>query len=156
VVDTNVRRVLARAVDGRAHAGATIPDKLAAMEAQLPADAAAAREFNAGAMELGAVICTARSPRCDSCPIAAQCAWRLAGYPASDEPRRAGQKRYEGSDRQVRGVVLAALRARSSALHADELEELWPDAFQRSRAIDGLLVDGLVVGSPDTGYSLPV
>jgi A/G-specific adenine glycosylase len=155
VVDTNVRRVLARAIDGRSRAGVATAGDLAAMEAQLPAEPAAARDFNAGAMELGAVICTARAPRCELCPIASLCAWRLAGYPDSDEPRRAGQKRYEGSDRQVRGVILAALRARTSLLHAHELDELWPDALQRSRAIDGLLVDGLVVGSLEAGYSLP-
>lgn len=156
VVDTNVRRVLARAIDGDGLGGpASISRDLASMERELPADATPARLFNAGAMELGAVVCTARSPRCGECPIAADCAWRLAGYPEYNGPRRAIQKRYEGSDRQVRGVILAALRARSSALPAPELDDLWPDPLQRSRAIDGLLVDGLVVGSPEAGYSLP-
>jgi A/G-specific adenine glycosylase len=156
VVDTNVRRVLARAIDGNGGAGpASSKRDLASMNAQLPADAAAARTFNAGAMELGAVICTSRSPRCDECPIAAQCAWRLAGYPEYDGPRRPGQKRYEGSDRQVRGVILAALRARRTELTTNELAELWPGALQLARALDGLLVDGLVIGTPATGYELP-
>lgn len=156
VVDTNVRRVLARAIDGDALAGpASVSRDLAAMERELPPDPGDARLFNAGAMELGAVVCTARSPRCEECPIAAECAWRAAGYPEYLGPRRASQKRYEGSDRQVRGVILAALRARSSALHQRDLDALWPDALQRSRALDGLVVDGLVVGSPKAGYSLP-
>jgi A/G-specific adenine glycosylase len=156
VVDTNVRRVLARAVDGRGEAGpASTTRDLAAMEAQLPEDAADARIFNAAVMELGAVLCTARSPRCAECPIANQCAWRAAGYPEYEGARRAAQKRYEGSDRQVRGVILGALRAQSVPLPATELAPLWPDALQRARALDGLLSDGLVVGTPDNGYALP-
>ena len=156
VVDTNVRRVLARAVDGNADPGPPSTKRdLAAMEAQLPAALPAARTFNAAVMELGAVVCTARAPRCEVCPIAAQCAWRLAGYPAYEGARRAVQKKYEGSDRQVRGVILAALRARDDALPASSLPELWPDAAQRGRALDGLLTDGLVVGDSESGYALP-
>jgi A/G-specific adenine glycosylase len=155
VVDTNVRRVIARAVDGVADAGPPSTKRdLAAMEAQLPTDAADARLFNAAVMELGAVVCTARAPRCDACPIASQCAWRAAGYPAYDGVRRVAQKRYEGSDRQVRGVILAALRA-SRSVSAAEIESLWPEPIQRGRALDGLIIDGLVVGSPGTGYELP-
>jgi A/G-specific adenine glycosylase len=156
VVDTNVRRVLARAIDGDAEARPPSASRdLAAMERQLPDAPDAARLFNAGAMELGAVICTARSPRCEACPIADQCAWRLAGYLAYSGQKRTGQKRYEGSDRQVRGVILATLRARDGVLAAAELGTLWPDEAQLARALDGLLVDGLVVGSPDAGYALP-
>ncbi len=75
-----------------------------------------ARTFNAAVMELGAVVCTARVPHCEVCPIAGECAWRAAGYPAYDGARRAVQKKYEGSDRQVRGLILAALRRRDDAL----------------------------------------
>jgi A/G-specific adenine glycosylase len=156
VVDTNVRRVLARAVDGQGEAGpASTTRDLAAMEAQLPGSLQDARTFNAAVMELGAVVCTARSPRCEECPIAGRCAWRAAGYPPYDGARRAVQKRYEGSDRQVRGVILGALRAQQTTLPATELVPLWPDALQRARALDGLLNDGLVVGTPETGYALP-
>jgi A/G-specific adenine glycosylase len=156
VVDTNVRRVLARAIKGQGEAGpaSTVRD-LAEMEAQLPQDAVAARTFNAAVMELGAVVCVARSPRCDECPIANRCAWRAAGYPEYSGARRTAQKRYEGSDRQVRGVILGALRARRMPLSVTELDSLWPDALQRARALDGLLSDGLVVGTPETGYALP-
>ena len=156
VVDTNVRRVLARAVDGNGEAGpASTRRDLDAMEAQLPIDPADARVFNAALMELGAVVCTARAPRCDACPIADRCAWRAAGYPSYEGARRTVQKRYEGSDRQARGAVLAALRARQGPLEPQELNQLWPDGVQRGRALDGLLLDGLIVGSPESGYALP-
>ena len=156
VVDTNVRRVLARAIDGDGEAGpASTRRDLEAMEAQLPADRVQARLFNAGVMELGAVVCTARAPRCDACPIADRCAWRAAGYPPYEGARRAVQKKYEGSDRQVRGVILASLRASPGPIDSAHLETLWPDALQRARALDGLMTDGLVVGTPDSGYALP-
>lgn len=156
VVDTNVRRVLARAVDGVADPGpASTRRDLAAMAAQLPVDDAEARVFNAGVMELGAIVCTARSPRCEACPIAVACAWRAAGYPEYDGPRRTIQKKYEGSDRQVRGLILGLLRESESPRQQAELSALWPDRLQLGRALDGLLVDGLVVGDPQVGYRLP-
>ena len=155
VVDTNVRRVIARAVSGRGEAGpaATTRD-LAAMDALLPTGEADARAFNAGAMELGAIVCTARAPHCDSCPIAAQCAWRAAGYPVFDGVRAPRQKRYEGSDRHVRGLVMAQLRTSEVPISAHEIAALWADDSQRSRALAGLMADGLAVYS-DGGYSLP-
>jgi A/G-specific adenine glycosylase len=156
VVDTNVRRVLARAIDGDGDAGPPSTRRdLAAMERELPRDPTDARLFNAAVMELGAIVCTARAPRCDACPLVGRCVWRAAGYPAYDGARRTAQKRYEGSDRQVRGLILAALRASPDAVPVVELDRLWPDAPQRGRALGGLLVDGLVVGDPDAGYSLP-
>ena len=81
------------------------------MDALLPEDPQAAQRFNAGMMELGALVCTSSSPRCDDCPIAGLCAWRQAGYPRYTGARRPVQKRYEGSDRQVRGVILHEFRA---------------------------------------------
>ena len=155
VVDTNVRRVLARAIDGVAVAGrpSTRVD-LAAMEALLPDEPDAAQAFNAGAMELGAMVCTARSPLCDDCPIAASCAWRRAGYPAYDGVRRAAQKRYEGSDRQVRGRILARLRSAELPIAPDEFTEVATDDAQRARALAALVADGLAVRR-DGGYQLP-
>lgn len=155
VVDTNVRRVLARAVRGHGEAGPprTAAD-LAEMEALLPEDASRARLVNAGAMELGQVVCTARAPRCGECPIADACAWRAAGYPSYEGPRAAVQKRYEGSDRQVRGLVLRELRASEIPVPGDVIAAVWPDAAQLQRALDGLLRDGLVERDGD-GYVLP-
>jgi A/G-specific adenine glycosylase len=156
VVDTNVRRVIARAIDGNAEAGPPSTRRdLAAMEALLPADAEAARLFNAGAMELGAIVCTARAPRCDSCPLAEVCAWRAGDYPPYSGLRKAVQKKFEGSDRQVRGLILAELRTADVPVLATELDTVWADDVQRTRALVGLLADGLVVGSPSAGYGLP-
>lgn len=143
VVDTNTRRVIARAVEGRSQPGPPARRDLAAMEALLPAAAVDAAIVNAAAMELGAVVCTARSPRCEACPIADRCAWRAAGYPDTGDERRR-QARYEGSDRQARGAVLRALRAASPApVPLDDVAPDWPDARQRDRAIDSLIADGL-------------
>ncbi|ANF33135.1 adenine glycosylase [Leifsonia xyli] len=154
VVDTNIRRVIARAVGGQAEPGPPSKRDLAAMEALLPKDRPAAAAFNAGMMELGAIVCVARTPRCDACPLADTCAWRQAGYPAYDGPRKAVQKKYEGSDRQVRGRILAELRASHIPVSATELEAVWPDAAQRDRALAGLVADGLAVAA-EGGYTLP-
>jgi A/G-specific adenine glycosylase len=155
VVDTNTRRVIARAVDGQGEPSPPNARRdLAAMSALLPHDLPVAAAFNAGMMELGATICVARSPRCDECPLAQRCAWRAAGYPEYDGPRKAAQKKYEGSDRQVRGRILAELRASHIPVTTEELELIWPDAAQRERALSGLLEDGLAVAEAG-GYTLP-
>lgn len=155
VVDINVRRVLARAVRGVAEPGpAKVVEELALMEALLPEDAARARLTNAGTMELGQTICTARSPDCVACPIADSCAWRAAGYPAYTGPSAPRQKPYAGSDREVRGRILGELRASELPVPARRIAELWPDAVQRQRALAGLLADGLVVAEGDS-YALP-
>jgi A/G-specific adenine glycosylase len=156
VVDTNVRRVLVRALDGAAEPGPPQTRRdLEAMEAILPADPSSARLTNAGTMELGQTVCTARSPVCDECPIADLCAWRAAGYPAYDGPRATRQKKYEGSDRQVRGLILHELRADAIPVPGDTLAALWPDAAQFERALAGLVRDRLVAGDA-TGYHLPL
>lgn len=143
VVDTNTRRVLARAVAGLAQPGPPGKGDLARMSAELPSDVDEAAVVNAAAMELGALVCTARAPKCDVCPLAAQCAWRAAGYPASEDRRRR-QATYEGSDRQARGAVLKVLRdADPTAVRLDDVVPEWPDAAQRDRAIDSLIADGL-------------
>jgi A/G-specific adenine glycosylase len=157
VVDINARRVLARAVEGRGEPGpARTRRDLDLMETLLPLDEHRARLVNAGIMELGQTVCTARSPRCEVCPIAAACAWRAAGYPSYEGPPAPRQKRYEGSDRQVRGIILRELRASDTAVPAAVVEGLWPDATQRERALSGLLRDGLVTGDHARGYELPV
>jgi A/G-specific adenine glycosylase len=117
------------------------------MAAQLPADDAEAAVMNAATMELGALVCTARAPRCDACPIADRCAWRAAGFPDTGDERRR-QARYEGSDRQARGAVLRVLRdAAPIAVAQDAVIPDWPDAHQRDRAIDSLIADGLAEAS---------
>jgi A/G-specific adenine glycosylase len=157
VVDTNVRRVLARARDGQGQPGPPHTRRdLGAMEAILPLDPARARLTNAGAMELGQTVCTARAPHCDECPLARVCAWRAAGYPSYEGARAPRQKKYEGSDRQVRGLILRELRAADIPVPGDVLSALWLDAAQLERALAGLLRDGLVTGDPADGYLLPL
>lgn len=144
VVDTNTRRVLARAIDGRSQPGPAARRDLDAMAAILPASNAEAGVVNAATMELGALVCTARAPRCDDCPLRTRCAWVAAGRPDTGDNRRR-QARYEGSDRQARGAVLKALRdAADAALPVDAVLHDWADAAQRDRAIDSLVRDGLI------------
>jgi len=155
VVDTNVRRVIARAVDGAGEAGPPSTKRdLAAMELLLPDDLAAAQATNAAVMELGAIVCTAKKPLCEQCPIRDLCAWRAAGYPVYEGKKQVVQKKFEGSDRQVRGLILAELRASDVPVTAAEIEQVWSDAEQRDRALAGLLKDGLAVAE-DSGYVLP-
>lgn len=144
VVDTNTRRVLARAVQGRSQPGPAAKRDLADMAEILPDDVTASTVVNAAAMELGALVCTARVPRCDLCPLADRCAWRAAGYPDTGDTR-VKQARYEGSDRQTRGAILKVLRsAQTHDVAVDEVIGDWPDLVQRDRAIDSLVADGLV------------
>lgn len=154
VVDTNVRRVLARAVLGQAEAGPPARSDLALMERVLPESIEEARLFNAGAMELGALVCTPRSPHCERCPIADVCAWRSAGYPAYAGPKRPSQPKFAGSHREARGIVMAELRSADRPIGRDELDALVPDAGRLTRALDGLVRDGLAVAL-DGGYLLP-
>lgn len=151
VVDTNVRRVVARAVHGRADSPASVRD-LADVDALLPNDERAPR-FSVALMELGAIVCTARSPRCGLCPLSV-CAWRAAGYPPSAEPARRVQ-RYAGTDRQVRGRLLDVLRANDTPVGKVQLDVAWPsDPAQRDRALGSLLTDGLVEQTPDGLFAL--
>ncbi len=144
VVDTNTRRVIARAVDGRSQPGPPAKRDLDRMTALLPDDEHRAAVFNAAMMELGATVCTARAPRCEACPIADRCAWLAAGRPDTGDDRRR-QAKYEGSDRQVRGIVLRALReAPEHRMLADAVAADWVDRGQRDRAIDSLMSDGLI------------
>lgn len=155
VVDTNVRRVIARAVDGAAQPMAPSARRdLPAMAALLPEDRAAQRLFNAGMMELGAVVCTARSPRCGECPLAPSCAWLAAGRPehAGPPPRR--QARFEGSDRQLRGRAMAELRVSDVPLTEAQLSAVLPEEAVRERVLAALERDGLAVRA-EGGWTLP-
>ncbi|MGW9626949.1 A/G-specific adenine glycosylase [Microbacterium sp. NPDC055521] len=154
VVDTNTRRVIARAVDGRSQPDPPAKRDLTRMAELLPDDVAESAIFNAAMMELGALVCTARAPRCEACPLASGCAWLRAGRPDTGDTRRR-QARYEGSDRQARGAVLRALRvAADHRLAAKTVVADWPDAAQRDRAIDSLIADGLVEAA-DGALRLP-
>lgn len=155
VVDTNVRRVLARTLTGVAQPtiSPTAADQRLAVTA-LPADEPTAARWAVASMELGALVCTARTPKCGDCPIRDRCAWVLAGSPPYDGPPRRGQT-YEGTDRQVRGRLLAVLRSESGAVPKKTLDACWHDPVQRERALDGLVADGLVEPLPRARYRLP-
>jgi len=154
VLDTNVRRVLARLASGQEFPG-TQPSvaEYRLAESLLPADARIAARWSVAVMELGALTCTAARPRCADCPVAAQCAWLAAGRPAS-AAKRAGQ-RYEGTDRQCRGRLLGLLRDSAEPLPLARFDAVWPDTSQRARALDGLVSDGLVDPLPDGRFALP-
>jgi A/G-specific adenine glycosylase len=151
VVDTNVRRVIARAVRGDADAAPTARD-LDEVAALLPNDDTAP-QFSVALMELGATVCTARSPRCGVCPID-RCAWRAAGQPRAAGPARRAQT-YAGTDRQVRGRLLDVLRGNDSPVTGAELDVAWlSDIGQRDRALESLLADGLVERTVDGRFAL--
>lgn len=172
VVDTNIRRVHARLVIGQAlPAPALTAAEMALAADLLPENTAESVQWNAGVMELGALVCTARSPKCGECPVLDQCAWIAAGQPEPTYVPK-GQP-WAGTDRQVRGAVMAVLRAASSPVHADLLwnpaaAEAHPEvseelgrlhglnthAPQLERALAGLVADGLAQLS-DAGYQLP-
>lgn len=154
VVDTNVRRVISRAVAGEPDAGpATRPADLVAAEKLLPAEPDAAALASAAFMELGAVVCTARSPRCGSCPVASICAWRASGEPAPTGPTRRPQG-YAGTDRQVRGLLLGVLREATAPVPRQRLDQVWADEAQRFRALAGLVNDGLVEQVNEASFRL--
>lgn len=181
VVDTNIRRVHARLFSGKA-----LPSKsLTAAETRLadqlmPEGREDSVKWNQSVMELGALVCTARSPKCDDCPVFDQCAWIAAGRPEPDYVPK-GQS-WHGTDRQVRGAMMAVLRhspapipvdllltdrAGAEQLAArmerpeqettDMLEKLWSlpaPPEQRERAFQGLVRDGLASRQGDEA-SLP-
>jgi A/G-specific adenine glycosylase len=155
VVDTNVRRVVARAVHGRGDAGpARTTADLADVDALLPPDEGSAAVLSAGLMELGAVVCTARTPRCGVCPVRTDCAWHAAGRPEYTGPRRPVQG-FAGTDRQVRGLLLDVLRGADGPVERAALDASWADAAQRDRCLDSLLVDGLAEQHDDGRFALP-
>jgi A/G-specific adenine glycosylase len=154
VLDTNVRRVLARLVRGeemppRSASAAEV--RLA--EALLPAAPGRAARWSVAVMELGALVCRAARPDCAGCPVARQCAWRRAGSPAG--PARPAAQRYLGSDRECRGRLLGVLREAAGPVAAARLEAAWPDRPQRARALGALVADGLAAALEQQMFALP-
>jgi A/G-specific adenine glycosylase len=155
VLDTNVRRVLARAIGGEQlpRPSVTRAERDRAL-AVLPADEPTAATWSVAVMELGALVCTATDPHCAACPVLEQCAWAAAGRPAYAGPARKVQT-WAGTDRQCRGRLLAVLRDAERPVHRTALEAAWSDVAQRERALAGLLADGLAAQvGPDT-FALP-
>lgn len=157
VLDTNVRRVLARLVRGDPLAP---PSPTAAevklAETLLPPEPGLAPRWSVAVMELGALICTADRPNCPGCPVISECAWHQAGRPSGgpDQRRRRSQS-YTGTDRQCRGRLLAVLRESDGPATADALSAAWADPEQRDRSLASLIADGLAEPLPGGRYALP-
>ena len=155
VVDTNVRRVLARVLAGEAQAAPSLTVAESRLAASVvPDDPATAATWNVAVMELGALVCQARSPRCGECPLIARCAWVLAGSPAYDGPVRRTQG-YEGTDRKVRGDLLQLLRESTKALSRKDFRDVDPDPARIDRLLDVLVAEGLIEPLPRSRFRLP-
>ena len=155
VLDTNVRRVFARTLAGDEFPARSVTRAERDLATSvLPEDDPTAATWAVAVMELGALVCTAASPRCEGCPVAELCAWRRAGRPAYSGPPRVAQT-WAGTDRQCRGRLLAVLRDSDGPVHRSALEAVWDKPEQRERSLTGLLADGLATQvGPDT-YALP-
>jgi A/G-specific adenine glycosylase len=155
VLDTNVRRVLTRVFGGSAHpaGGLTLAERQQA-ERLLPDEPATAARWAVAVMELGALVCTARSPHCASCPLSDQCRWRQHGWPAPARPARPAQ-RYAGTDRECRGRLLQVLRQSATPVSAAALAAVWDEPVQRARALDSLVSDALVEPLAGEHFALP-
>ncbi|MBW3087630.1 A/G-specific adenine glycosylase [Bifidobacterium sp. 82T24] len=162
VIDTNIRRVLSRVLLGvESRGGAATRFERDLANDVLPADVAKSVIWNQSVMELGAVVCTAKKPMCEICPISEQCAFLAAGLPGLGERRTRPRQRFQGTDRQVRGIILQALRRRHGADGASagvpraEIESLWADQGQLAACIASLDDDGLIDILPDGSLTLP-
>ena len=151
VLDINIRRVFARLVDG-VEVPTTAPTKSERVEREKLIPLKNPHLWAAATMELGALICTAKNPKCGQCPLADQCIWRSLDYPLSDQPKRT--QSWHGTDRQCRGVIVQALRE-NPALKKREIMELWDVPSQVEKALLTLLEDGLVVEQKGQRFSLP-
>lgn len=141
VLDTNVGRVLARAIANRT---------LSTVEARdLARDLigrAASASFNQALLDLGARHCKS-NPQCGECPVKKSCRWHHEGgedpaikSAAVSQP----QSRFAGSNRQLRGTVLRVLRdgpqTETSLLAHFETS----DDARREVILEGLVREGLV------------
>ena len=151
VLDTNIRRVIARAWSAQAMPTAHLTQREVAFASDLVREHDGA-QWSAAVMELGALICTSRAPKCDQCPIQASCAWLAAGQP-DNAPVRRKQPTFAGSDRQARGVLLRTV-SEAHVAPVSAIESAWADALQREKAMTSLINDGLVI-RVDQGYCLP-
>lgn len=151
VVDTNVRRVLARAHQGAQWPAASLNRQEMAIAAEyVPDDHRAASRWNAAVMELGAIVCTAASPTCDVCPIATLCAWNAAGKPQSPRPHTT--QKWHGTDRQCRGKIVQLLREVEVASDK-HIFDLWHDEVQCRKNLTALESEGMIRKS-DAGWML--
>lgn len=159
VIDTNIRRVLSRLFLGvESRGGSASPAERDLANRALPLDARRSVTWNQSVMELGAVVCTAKAPLCDACPVRDRCAFLIAGRPGLGERRTRPRQRFAGTDRQVRGLVLDALRGLpdgETSLPRARLEALWADRVQLDKCVASLDDDGLIEMLPGGAVRLP-
>ena len=143
VLDTNVRRLIARAESGIANCPTSVTraERIVA-DALVPDEDARAAKWAVASMELGALVCTARSPQCEVCPIRDGCRWVIDGRP-DNAPARRGQP-WKGTDRQCRGVIMDVVRNSPHGVKVQMALSAWPELDQASRCLESLLDDGLV------------
>lgn len=143
VLDTNVRRLIARAESGIANCPTSVTraERIVA-DALVPDEDARAAKWAVASMELGALVCTARSPQCEVCPIRDGCRWVIDGRP-DNVPARRGQP-WKGTDRQCRGVIMDVVRNSPHGVKVQMALSAWPELDQASRCLESLLDDGLV------------
>lgn len=143
VLDTNVRRLIARAESGIANCPTSVTraERIVA-DALVPDEDARAAKWAVASMELGALVCTARSPQCEVCPIRDSCRWVIDGKP-DNAPARRGQP-WKGTDRQCRGVIMDVVRNSPHGVKVQMALSAWPEPDQASRCLESLLDDGLV------------
>ena len=143
VLDTNVRRLIARAESGIANCPTSVTraERVVA-DALVPDEDARAAKWAVASMELGALVCTARSPQCEVCPIRDGCRWVIDGRP-DNAPARRGQP-WKGTDRQCRGVIMDVVRNSPRGVKVQMALSAWPELDQASRCLESLLDDGLV------------
>ena len=155
VLDTNVRRVLARLFTGKQYPSASqsVAEQALATSLLPPEQDRRAATWSVALMELGALVCTAARPSCDTCPVAASCAWLGAGSPPSPNPRR--PQLYEGTDRQLRGRLLAVLRKATSPVPQSAFHDICPEQSQLQRILGSLITDGLATQLPNGLIALP-
>lgn len=151
VLDINIRRVFARVIDG-IEVPTAAPTKSERQEREKLIPTKNPHVWAAATMELGALICTAKNPKCGQCPLADQCIWRSLDYPLSDQPKRT--QSWHGTDRQCRGVIVQALRE-NPALSKKQIMQLWDVPSQVEKALLTLLEDGLLVEQKGQRFSLP-
>ena len=151
VLDINIRRFFSRVIDGVEFPTSTPNrDEKISREALIPAQGA--HMWAASTMELGALICTAKNPKCEICPVQNRCAWKNLNYPKLDQVRKS--QGWHGTDRQCRGTIVQALRENRS-LTESEIKSLCHDDSQLERSIRGLIQDGLIAEWAPKSYALP-
>ena len=179
VIDTNIRRVLSRVFLGMESRGGTasraerelawcvLPEEMPERDAS-----GSSVIWNQAVMELGATVCAAKAPQCGDCPLRGECAFLAAGLPGLGERRTRPRQRFQGTDRQVRGIILNALRQAAAqaargvadgrletgapgAVPRSQIEQLWPDHVQLDACIASLDEDGLLDMLPDGSLRLP-